>query len=331
MIRTRQAAHAVNHPPFWLSARTVVLLLCVLTPYALAAQTSERTSVEGLSFQTVSTNIILMWPSDPRETFAVLWRPNAALETPWTLLSGQLRAASGTNQTTFRHAGALALVKPSADHSGPSELYRVLVIPDFWFDLEGVTLAGGPRNPGEDFLPFYYGTREVAFFKPGTELVVDGQSAGVASTLDEAVQRVNFGTANKPQWLYVAGFWFHHDEVADGEHTLQIHSSFLLNSSVGECSWSVTLTNRPLRVQVVSPRREQEGKGSEKLLANRRAQGQPSWWERRLGRGFVRRRPTPEDAARHFIYSEADDLPSQIRPRPWDPISPANANRESTP
>jgi len=32
-------------------------------------------------------------------------------------------------------------------------LYRVFAIRIFLFDMEGVTLIGGPKNPGKDFLP----------------------------------------------------------------------------------------------------------------------------------------------------------------------------------
>lgn len=330
MIRRPPDDQAANPLPFWPWAGTVAFLLCVLRPCACVGQISEPASVEGLRFKTISTNLVLTWPSDPRETFAVLWRSNAALETPWIVLSSQLRAASDTNQTTFRHAGALALAHPSATNSGPSDLYRVFVIPDFWFDMEGITLTGGPNDQGEDFLPFYYGTREVGFFKPATELLVDGQPAGVAGTLDEDVQRVNFGTANKPQWVYAVGFWFHHDDVADGQHTLQIQSSCLLNSFVGQWSQSVPLTNRPIRVRIVTPRQEQEAKGAEGLRGSGRAQAQLSWWARRLGPGFVRKRPSPQEAEEHFVHSEPSPLLPQTQPRPWRPVSPAGATNELT-
>jgi hypothetical protein len=317
--------------PFWLPACTAGLLLLAEVPRAQTSNIWEPASVEGLSFRTVSANVVLEWPSQPRESFAVLWRSNPTPETPWVVLSSQLRARSDTNRTTFCHIGASARAQNMLTNSGLPDLYRVFVIPDFWFDMEWITLTGGPKNPGEDFLPFYYGSRVTGVFKPRTELLVDGEPAGVGSTLDEDMQRVNFGTVDKPQWAYAAGFWFDHGAFAGGEHTLQLQSLLALNSFVGDWSWSVTLTNRPVRVRTAPRRAEEEAKGSEKLLGSRRVQAQLSWWGRRLGPGFVRKRPSPQEAEAHFVHSESDLLPQQTQPRPWKPISPANANKGFTP
>lgn len=88
----------------------------------------------------------------------------------------------------------------SAVTAPASELYRVFVVPDFWFNMQDVVLSGGPKNPGQDFLPFYYGTAETGLFRPSAELLVDGQPVGVGSPLDENVQQVNFGTVDKLRW-----------------------------------------------------------------------------------------------------------------------------------
>ncbi len=32
--------------------------------------------------------------------------------------------------------------------------------------MNGVLLSGGPKNPGEDFIPIYYGAKETGIFKP---------------------------------------------------------------------------------------------------------------------------------------------------------------------
>jgi hypothetical protein len=297
--------------------------------FPAGAQDLSPASVAGLRVETESTNVLLTWPTDPRETFAVLWRSNTHWQTPWVVLTNQLRASPSAAQTTFRDLGALPRLLTT--NTNLADSYRVFAVPDFWFDMSGVQFEGGPEHCGEDFLPFYYGTTETRMFKPQLELLVDGQSHGVGSTVDENVQRVNFGTVEKPRWAYTAGFWFHHGQLPDGEHILQIQSRFELNNTVGPWSWSVTLTSRPVRVCVAPWRAEEEVKGGQKLLGIRRARAQPSWWERRLGRSFVRKRPTPEELARHFIYSEADDLPSKVQPRPWKSRFPAGASDAASP
>ncbi|MEI6785253.1 MAG: hypothetical protein WCQ21_30510, partial [Verrucomicrobiota bacterium] len=161
--------------------------------------------------------------------------------------------------------------------------------------------------------------------------LVDGQPAGVGGSLDEDVQRVNFGTLENPRWACTAGLWFDHGNLPDGTHTLQIQTLLQLNSPAGPWSWSVILTNRPVRVYLARRPAKEEVKGSQQLLGIRRAKSQPGWWEWRLGRNFARTPPSAQDAARHFIYSEADDLPSKTEPRPWKSSLPAGSNNSTPP
>src|SRR5664279_2668351 len=80
-------------------------------------------------------------------------RSNATIETPWLTLTNQLSASPHAPSTSFRHA-----LDPSPySSSSLTNFYRVFVVPDFWFDLNGVLLSGGPKSPGEDFIPIYYG------------------------------------------------------------------------------------------------------------------------------------------------------------------------------
>jgi hypothetical protein len=95
-----------------------------------ASQIAEPPSVQSLQFQKDGNAVVLSWPSDPRETFVVLWRSNSTVETPWRVLDGQLRAAAGTNCTMFHHTNAVT--------APASELYRVFVVPDFWFNMQGL-------------------------------------------------------------------------------------------------------------------------------------------------------------------------------------------------
>jgi hypothetical protein len=140
-----------------LMSAAVFVLLLLASATICASEIAEPPSVQGLQVQKDGNAVVLSWPSDPGETFAVLWRSNNTVETPWSILDSQLRAAPGTNCTMLRHNSAVtALV---------SELYRVLVVPDFWFNMQAVVLSGGPKNPGQDFLPFYYGTAETGLFR----------------------------------------------------------------------------------------------------------------------------------------------------------------------
>jgi hypothetical protein len=126
-----------------------------------------------------------------------------------------------------------------------ADCYRVFVVPGFWFDMGGVQFEGGPEHCGEDFLPFYNGTKETwDLFKPQVTLLIDG---GAFST-QELIQRINFGTRKKPRWAYSRGLWFAHDSLSNGWHTVQLSALLTLNNSVGDWTWYVTMTNKPVRV-----------------------------------------------------------------------------------
>jgi hypothetical protein len=218
----------------------------------------EPGSVEGLALRLQSTDVVLTWPSDPRESFLVLSRSNAAPETLWTVLANPLRAAPLTNRTTFHDAGGGLRARSAPAGSSLLDLYRVLVVPDFWFNLEGIRLDGGPLQRGEDFIPFYYGNPgrdgSTRIFGLHVELVIDAESAtaeaaiALQGTAAESIERVNFGTRKDPRYAYVTGFWLQHELLANGSHTLQLRTSLHLNNIVGLGEQFLTLTNSPVRI-----------------------------------------------------------------------------------
>ena len=349
-------------------------------------------SVERLRFQPEATNVVLTWPSDPHESFAVLCRSNAMLQTPWVALTNQLRASPSAAQTTFRDLGALRRL--TTTNTNLADFYRVFIIPDFWFDMNGVQLEGGPEQCGEDFLPLYNGTKDTwDLFKPQTTLLVDGNT----TFAQEAIERINFGTRDKPRWAYSRGLWFPHDSLPNGWHTLQLSAVLMLNNFVGDWSWQVTMTNKPARLyitnevsyvgfpltigsnfnfvaQSANPRvhwrievydsrngllisktgqttngdirwswnlRDTKGQLHDSLekdpylspkittwaLDEERKRGQhrigkapegsgDDWWSRRLGREFLRKRPSPEDSREHFIHGSDNSLEPQVPARP---------------
>lgn len=147
--------------------------------------------VEGLRFQTEGTNAILLWSSNPQESFVVLWRSNATYQTPWIVLTNLIQASDKTNETVFFDKGALARASRMSRSVNFDNFYRVFVVPDFWFNMDAVMLNGGPKTPGKDFLPFYSGTKETGIFKPEASLIVDGEDQVFGR---EDIQWVNFGT-----------------------------------------------------------------------------------------------------------------------------------------
>ena len=259
----------------------------------------ERQSAPDLHIHSEDNAAVLAWPSNPRECFAILWRSNTADQTPWIVLTNLLHASSQTKITTFRDLRRFEPTPTILESTNAVALYQVLVIPDFWFDLKTVELNGGPKNPGQDFLPIYYGNKETGIQKPSVELLVDGMSAGIGGTVDETIQRVNFGTQTNPQWIHVAGFWFDHKSLTNGEHTLQLLTSIRLNRFVGDLSQSVTLTNEPICARTSQKNRARD-----------------SWWCQRLGCEFVRKRPTLEDSRRNFITGGENPMGSKIPDRP---------------
>lgn len=232
----------------WLLAATYAFCLCqeVTLPSA-SPDLIEPESVAGLNIQKADGNAILNWPSHPRESFVVLWRPEVSVYARWIELTNQLRATPSANQTVFHDQAAFTRGPGMLTNANLADFYRVFLVPDFWFNMNGVELRGS-TNCGEDFLPYYNGSKETwDLFKPQVTLVVDGQPLSVA---DEGVERINFGTQRKPSWAYSRGLWFQHDLLPNGEHTLQLSALLTLNTIVGGASQFLTLTNRPVRVRV---------------------------------------------------------------------------------
>lgn len=271
----------------------LVLLLCGFeTPLEA---TEQRESVAGVTFRAQASDMVLTWPSTPQESFAVLYRSNSASETSWITLTN-LVAASAKSMTEFHDRGALLRTLDLKTNSDFAALYRVIVIPDFWINMKGVVLDGGLNNPGEDFLPFYFGTDKMDYLKPEVQLFVDGQDDPENSG-DVDIVRVNLGSVDKPQWIYAAGIWFAHDRLSEGEHTLQLHSLCRLDYLM-ERGQSVTLTNKPVRIKI---------KNSQKH----------SWWNQRLGKEFIRSRPSPEQYINSKIQND-NPLEQKLTDRPLD-------------
>ncbi len=207
----------------------------------------EPVSVAGLTIQKADGKAILTWPSHPRESFVVLWRPEVSVYARWIELTNQLRASASTNQTVFCDQAAFTRGPAMLTNVNLAGFYRVFLIPDFWFDMNGVELRGS-TNCGEDFLPFFNGSKETwDLFKPQATLVVDGEPSSAA---DEGVERINFRSQKRPYWAYSRGLWFQHDTLRNGEHALQLSTLLTLNTIVGDASQFLTLTNRPVRVRV---------------------------------------------------------------------------------
>ena len=271
------------------------LLIALRTLATPESEITDTPSVVGLREKVISTNTVLTWPSDPRESFVVLWRSNANYQTRWTFLANPWRATPTSHETTFLDSGGLTRIPEGTTNL--TGLYAVHVIPDFWFDMRGVTLCGGPKMPDGDFLPFYYGIRGPGFPQPSVGLLVDGEDAGWGPI---HLERVNFGTSQSPRWVEVAGFWLGLDLVPDGEHTLQLSATLPLNNFVGDWTQDIILTNKPVRIRV-SPR------------------GYPTngltWWDQRLGRDFRACGTLPE-YAKTFPRQENESLEASIPPRP---------------
>jgi hypothetical protein len=149
--------------------------------------------------------------------------------------------------------------------------YRVFATPDFSFDMAGVTLSGGPKNPGQDFLPVRYQTNWTGIFEPQVFLLVDGRDEGYGSW---GTERVNFGTIKRPLWRDEPGVWLWHDQLPNGTHKLQLLTSISMNNLIGEQSQVFALSNPPVHVNV-----------------NHACRAENSWWDKHLGKEFVKLAP----------------------------------------
>src|SRR5262245_11360169 len=73
---------------------------------ALASLTfSSSADVQNVRVSLQCSNVVLSWPSQPGETFTVVYRPTLNTNTPWVTLTNLLPAAVNTNRTTFVHIG----------------------------------------------------------------------------------------------------------------------------------------------------------------------------------------------------------------------------------
>jgi|GEM_PF-3366286 len=235
----------------------VVVSTLVLLARSAGAATDfeEPESVDGLTVHREANGVVLTWPSHPREKFVVLWRPEKTIEAVWIELTNQMSAAAMTNLTVFRDTDAFTRAPAMLTNENLADFYRVFVIPDFWFDMDGVELRGGP-NCGEDFLPFYTGSKESGtLFEPHVSVLVNGEEFCTdGSELDfdteKSIELVNFGTGKRPYWAHARGFWFWHDTLPNGEYTLQLKTVLRLNLYIGDSGQELILTNKPVRVRV---------------------------------------------------------------------------------
>lgn len=251
-----------------------VWLLLSLCEVMGAQDFIDLQSVIGLTCRTNSDDVVLMWPSTRREQFVVLWRADVSLQARWVILTNHL-ATSNRRKTSFRDIGALDRSPAMKTNANLARFYCVFAIPDFSFDMEGVTLSGGPKNPEKDFLPIRYDTNWTGVFEPQIILLVDGSNDRCDSS---GTERVNFGTMKKPLWKDTPGVWFWHYLVPKGEHTLQLLSSLSMNNIIGEPSQIIDISGEPVRVRV-------------NQTTDSKGRTVDTWWDKRLGREFVQRPP----------------------------------------
>jgi hypothetical protein len=160
-------------------------------------------------------------------------------------------------------------------------------------------LNGGPRKVGADFLPIYTGTPEIdEFNRPfnlHVEMLVDTERASeeesfdLRAAVDDGVERVNLGPANKPRWFQSTGFWLQHDQLTNGLHTLQLRTLLELNTLVGPGEQFLTITNSPITVLVTNSPARAAGRKSPAG-----GQGLETWWSKVLGPRFVKHPPATD-------------------------------------
>jgi hypothetical protein len=254
----------------------------------------EQQGIAELHVQSRQGEVQLSWPSHQTEIFIILCRTNSDASATWTVLSQSLHAARATNTTAFIH-------RP--EH-GTTNVYSVLVVPSFWPNLDGARLSGGPQNPGEDFIPFYYGTREEGILLPRVQLLVDGHEDPEDSG-DKDTQQINVGTPTRPHWLPSTGFWFRHQVLKDGKHTLQLRALIPLNNMVGSMSQELVVSNSAVTVPVANS------------LSKPSTPDAPSWWDLALGRTFVRKRPSATERTPKTISGDIESA-TALPSRPLD-------------
>jgi hypothetical protein len=298
------------------------MLFTFLNPAASASGIIFPDSIEGLQVRANTNATILSWPSDPRETFVVLWHPNLNHATAWIVLTNQLRAAKGTNFTAFTDALTTDRIQKMSGNIPASSLYRVLVIPDFWFESSTETMAGGPKNPDEDFIPFYYGTTNSDIFQPQIEMFVDGQDDPEDSG-DKTVQLINFGSLEHPKWCSSSGFWLNHSALSNGLHKIQLRTTLTLNNLVGDNGQYLVVYSKTAEILTAksAPNGKQSPSSGElrgaQLLTKQRSVPRPStWWDCKLGHSFVRQIPSAEEQTRNRIHGVGDAANAGVPYRP---------------
>lgn len=311
--------------------------LALLATSAAFAQdsTDPSESVRGLSIRTISTNVLLTWPSDPRESFLILARSNPSPEAHWTILTNHMPAAAATNRTTFLDPGGAARPRVGPLANNLANFYSALVIPDFWFSPAGALLDGGPRKSGADFLPIYTGTPETdEFNRPfnlHVEMLVDTERGSeeeaidLRAAVDDGIERVNLGSAKKPHWAKSAGFWFQHDQLTNGLHTLQLRTLLTLNTLVGPGEQFLTITNPSVTVVTTNA---SAGHAGRKPSPPTSANATNTWWAKRLGPNTVRQ-PSPSPAE---SLPGAQAIPKvRLIARPLDLLNPDPRNTAVSP
>jgi hypothetical protein len=83
------------------------IALTALTLLVLSAGVQPVQAIEDLRLQVQGTNAVLSWPSTQNETFIVRYRARLDEAHPWTTLTNNYPAASGTNRTVFIHVGVV--------------------------------------------------------------------------------------------------------------------------------------------------------------------------------------------------------------------------------
>jgi hypothetical protein len=87
----------------------------------LLLATTTAHAIEGLKLAVVQTNAVLSWPSAAGETYIVQWRGTFDTNCPWTSLSTNLPAATGTNWTSFVDIGGVTYPPPGTGGGGGSQ------------------------------------------------------------------------------------------------------------------------------------------------------------------------------------------------------------------
>jgi hypothetical protein len=89
--------------PVMKTIRGIVFALAIIVASAI-----QSLAVDGLKISAQSSDIVLSWPSNPGQTYLILYTKSINPPVQWTVLATGYPAADNTNQTTFIHSGELA-------------------------------------------------------------------------------------------------------------------------------------------------------------------------------------------------------------------------------